>query len=578
MTFTPSKLLALAGLLTALPAVVQAQTTRPTNRGKIEEAEIEIVKERVNQLPEAARNFEKIKVEAPAKTGAKVNYTYPDFRLPADLLNPSVRVLTIRQEEPALQTGNYVKVGVGNYATFLGRAHLHNTRSNSASYGLDLNHLASARGPVDKDNSGQSRTSLDLHGETYSGTTALGGKVELGRERYNFYGYDRNVRVLPEADDLKQTFTRAGAKVYARNRATDAQFQYDLGLGFRHWNDRFEANENNIYAELRSTYVLGETSRVTVNGDFSYISFEDSLKYSRPYFQITPAFEANLNRLAVSVGATIGYTGDTIRQAQQLNVFPAIRLAYTVTEDKFVAFAGLGGAVQRVTMYDLTTENPWLAPNQRVSDTRRGPTLYFGFNATPARALEVNARVTLSNDRTLYFYENAGYIERGIINNGVYRGDSTKFNLVYDKRATQLLNVHGEIIYNAAEKTRVGFKADYNSYNVKTLAQPYHRPAFQSVLFATHNLYDKLLLGAELYTYSSSYGSGYDLVSGNVGYRKVARHTDSVIDLNLRGDYRIMEKLSIFAMGNNLVGGQYERFLNYPVKGANVLVGATYDF
>ncbi|UOQ68359.1 hypothetical protein [Hymenobacter volaticus] len=577
MTFTPSKLLALAGLLTTVPVVVQAQTTRPTNRGKIEEAEIEIVKERVNQLPEATRNFEKIKVEAPAKTGAKVNYTYPDFRLPADLLNPSVRVLTIRQEEPTLQTGNYVKAGVGNYATFLGRLHLHNTRSNSASYGLDLNHLASARGPVDKDNSSQSRTNLDFHGETYSGTTALGGKLEIGRERYNFYGYNRNVTVLPEADNIKQTFTRVGAKVYARNRATDAQFQYDLGVGYRHWNDRFKAKENNIYAELRSAYVLGETSRVTVNGDFSYISFEDSLKYSRPYFQITPAFEANLNRLVVSVGATLGYTGDTIRQAQQLNVYPAIRLAYTVTEDKFVAFAGLGGAIQRVTMYDLTTENPWLAPNQRVSDTRRGPTLYVGFNATPARSLEVNARVTLSNDRTLYFYENAGYIQPGVVG-GLYRGDSTKFNLVYDKKATQLFNVHGEIIYNAVEKTRVGLKFDYNGYNVKTLAQPYHRPAFQTVLFATHNLYDKLLLGAELYTYSSSYGTGYDYQSSAVGYRKVARPTDSVVDLNLRADYRIMEKLSIFAMGNNLIGGQYERFLNYPVKGANVLLGATYDF
>ncbi|MDF7811509.1 hypothetical protein [Hymenobacter sp. YC55] len=577
MTFTPSKLLALAGLLTTVPVVVQAQTTRPTNRGKIEEAEIEIVKERVNQLPEAARNFEKIKVEAPGKTGTKVNYTYPDFRLPADLLNPSVRVLTIRQEEPALQTGNYVKAGVGNYATFLGRVHLHNTRSNSASYGLDLNHLASGRGPVDKDNSGQSRTSFDLHGETYSGTTALGGKLELGRERYNFYGYNRNVAVLPEADNLKQTFTRVGAKVYARNRAADAQFQYDLGVGYRHWNDRFKAKENNIYAELRSAYVLSETSRVTVNGDFSYISFEDSLKYSRPYFQITPAFEANLNRLAVSVGATLGYTGDTIRQAQQLNVYPAIRLAYTVTEDKFVAFAGLGGAVQRVTMYDLTTENPWLAPNQRVSDTRRGPTLFVGFNATPVRSLEVNARVTLSNDRTLYFYENAGYIVPGVIG-GLYRGDSTKFNLVYDKKATQLFNAHGEVIYNAAEKTRVGLKLDYNGYNVKTLAQPYHRPAFQSVLFATHNLYDKLLLGAELYTYSSSYGTSYDMGTAAVGYRKVPRRTDSVVDLNLRGDYRIMEKLSIFAMGNNLIGGQYERFLNYPVKGANVLLGATYDF
>jgi hypothetical protein len=567
MTLHPSKLLALAGLLASVPAAAQAQPTRPGTRGKIEEAEIEIVKERVNQLPEAARNFEKIKVTPPAKTAGKVAYTYPDFRLPADLLNPSVRVLTIRQEELAPQTGNYLKAGVGNYGTFLGRAHLHNTRSTTASYGIDLNHLSSARGPIDKKNSGQSRTTLDLNGETYSGTTALGAKVELGRERYNFYGYNRDVARLPIADTLKQTFSRAGIKVYARNRATDAQLQYDVSLGFRHWNDNFNAKENNLYGEVRTAYVLGETSKVSVNGDFSFISFEDSLKYNRPFFQVTPAYELTLNRLAVSVGASIGYTGDTIRRAPQFKVYPAVRVGYTVTEDKFVVFAGLGGGIQRVTMYDLTTENPWLAPNQRVADTRRGPTLYVGFNSTPARNLEFNARVTLSNDRNLYFYNNS-------------RRDSTKFDLVYDKKSTQLFNAHGEVIYNAAEKTRIGVKLDYNGYNVKTLNEAFHRPAFQSALFATHNVYDKLLIGAELYTYSSSYGSSYRRAAGStlLAKREYVRPTDSVVDLNLRADYRIMEKLSIFAMGNNLIGGQYERFLNYPVKGANVLLGATYDF
>ncbi|MDB5236678.1 MAG: hypothetical protein JWR44_3671, partial [Hymenobacter sp.] len=42
-----------------------AQPTKPkTKTGQIEEAEIEIVKERVNQPPEATRNFDKIKLPA----------------------------------------------------------------------------------------------------------------------------------------------------------------------------------------------------------------------------------------------------------------------------------------------------------------------------------------------------------------------------------------------------------------------------------------------------------------------------------------------------------------------------------
>ncbi|GAA4007874.1 TonB-dependent receptor [Hymenobacter fastidiosus] len=556
-------------LAAAAPLTTQAQrTTRPG--GKIEDAEIEIVKERVNQLPEATRNFEKIRIDAPTKQAGKVTYTYPDFRLPADRLNPSVRVLTIRQEELTLQTGNYVKAGLGNYGTTYGKIYLHNTRSDAASYGLDFSHMASANGPIDKKNSGFSQNSLGLNGETYRGPMTLGAKVDLGRERYNFYGYNRNtLKLPPETDSLKQVFYRAAAKVYARNRAADAAFQYEASLGFNYWKDNFEATESNVHAGLRSGYALSEKSRVSVNGDVSFISQKDSAySVSRPFVQVTPAYELTLNRLNVSVGATLGYTGDTIRRVQQFNVYPAIRLGYTLVEDKFVAFAGLGGALQRVTLYDLSTENQWLASRQRVADTHRGPTVYFGFNATPARALAVNAKVTLSNDRNLYFYKNA-------------LRDSTRFDLVYDQKATQLVNIHGEILYNAAEQVRIGFKADYNGYKVKSLAKAYHRPAFQSTLFATYNMYGKLLLGAELYTYSASFGSSTrkaTVFDPPVLYREIPTATDAVIDLNLRADYRIMENLSIFASGNNLLNRKYERFLNYPVKGLNVLAGVTYDF
>ncbi|MCB2376980.1 hypothetical protein LGH70_05270 [Hymenobacter sp. BT635] len=566
MTLHCSKLLPLAVLLAAAPSLAWAQKTGKTG-GKIEDAEIEIVKERVNQLPEATRNFEKIKIEAPAKQAGQVTYTYPDFKLPADRLNPSIRVLSIQQEELAPQSGNFLKGAIGNYGTFYGKAYLHNTRSETASYGLDFSHISSANGPVDKKNSGSSQTSLGLSGETYNGPMTLGAKLDLGRERYNFYGYNRETRRLPPpTDSLKQVFSRAAVKLFARNQAADAPLQYDFGVGFNYWKDNFQASESNFNASLRSGYTLGEKSRVSVLGDLSLVSYKDSLKVSRPFVQITPAYELSLDRLALSIGATVGYTGDTIRRAPQFNVYPAVRLGYTVTEDKFVVFAGLGGGLQRVTMYDLTTENPWLAPNQRVADTHRGPTVYFGFNSTPARALSVNAKVTLSNDRNLYFYNNN-------------RRDSTKFDLVYDGKATQLINVHGEILYNAAEQVRVGFKADYNGYKTRTLAEAFHRPAFQSTLFGSYNMYDKLLLGAELYTYSSSYGSGYvrRLVDGRQ-LGQVVRPTDTVIDLNLRADYRIMENLSIFALGNNLLGRKYERFLNYPVKGFNVLAGVTYDF
>jgi len=586
----PRKAASLAGLVVGVALVlggnpaVQAQPTKGKTTGKIEEAEIEIVKERVNQLPEATRNFDKIKLPTPPRTDRKVAYTFPDFRLPADRLNPSVKVLTIRAEEPTPLTGNFVKAGLGNYGTFYGRGYFHSTRDTDHSYGVDIKHVNSLNGPVDGKNSSVAQTSAHLMGELYRGTGAFGATLDFGRERYNFYGYNRAANAptppaAPEASDIKQVFNRFGVKAYAHNRAPDQVLQYDAGIGYQYWADNFAASENNVVLNAKVGYALGDASRVTVAADASFIADKDQASVSvrqpappllartRTFVQATPAYEFVNKNIAFSLGATLGYSSDTATSVSKAVVYPAVRLGYTVEPEKFMVYAGLGGALQRVTRYDLSTENPWLNRGLNVADTHRGPTIYAGFTSTPARGLEFNARATYARDRNLYFY----------LNNAI---DPTKFDLVYDQNATGVLNIHGELLYNAAEKFRLGTRLDYNKYALKNLPEPFHRPEFQGSVFGTYNVFDKLMLGVEGYFYSASYGISYRpaATTGAARPPDYYRATDPIVDLNLRADYRVTPKISIFVMGNNLVNQQYQRFYAYPVKGINVLGGATYSF
>ena len=581
--------LALAAVLVggAVPtASAQTQPSKGKYKGNIEEAEIEIVKERVNQLPEATRNFDKVKLPAAPKTDRKVAYTFPEFRLPADRLAPSVKVLTIRAEEPAPLSGNFVKAAIGNYGTLYGRGYFHSTRNTDHAYGADFKHISSVNGPVDGKNSRMSETSAHLMGELYRGTAAFGANVDLGRERYNFYGYEKAANgrpvPIPEAGDIKQVFDRFAIKAYAHNRAPDQQLTYDAGIGYRYWADNFSASENDVRLNAKVGYALGETSRVTVAADASFISDKSAtsgavilpvpgpalnLTRSRTFIQATPAYAFVNKNIAFSVGATLGYSSDTATSVSRGIIYPAIRLGYTVEPEKFMVYAGLGGALQRVTRYDLSTENPWLNSTLNMADTHRGPTIYAGFTSTPARGLELNVKATYARDRNLYFY----------LNNPV---DPTRFDLVYDQNATGVLNIHGEVLYNAAEKFRLGTRLDYNKYALKNLPQPFHRPEFQGSVFGTYNVFDKLMLGVEGYFYAASYGISY-LPATRQGEPRLAdfyRATDPIIDLNLRADYRITPKISIFAMGNNLANRQYQRFYGYPVKGINVLGGATYTF
>lgn len=555
----------LAAVAGALPAAAQAQPAKPRKGGTIQEAEIEIVKDRVNELGTATRNFDKIAVPAPPKSTRAATYTYPDFRLPPDRLVPSVRVLTIKQEELTPLYGNFLKAGIGNYGTFYGRAYLHSARSADHSYGLDLKHVNSLNGPVDGKNSGVSQTSAALTGELYKGNAAFGGALDVSRERYNFYGYTGPAASplplpTPDAGDIKQVFTRVGARAYARNQAPGAALQYEVGVGYKYWKDNYTATESNVLLNARLGYALSTTSRFGLNADASFITDQDSLSRTRNFVQATPAYEFTAGPLAVSLGLTLGYSSDALNGVSRGAVYPALRATYAVVPDQFSVYGGFGGAIQRVTRNDLTAENPWLNRNVFVADSRRGPTGYLGFTSAPARGLELNGRFTVGTDKNLYFY----------LNDPLHQD---KFNLVYDDRATFNANVHGEALYSAGDKLRLGARADYNYYGTHALAQPFGRPEFQATVFGTYNASDKLLLGVETYFYSANYGISY----AN-GLADFYRATTPIYDLNLRADYRITSNLSIFAMGNNLANRQYQQFYRYPVKGINVLGGATYAF
>ena len=556
----------LSGAL-ALGAHAQGQPGKGKARGTIQDAEIEIVKDRVNTLPEATRNFEKIRLAPPPRPTRPVTYTYPDFRLPATRLSPLVQVLTVAQEELEPLTGNYLRLGFGNYGSVYGRAHLHPVRNEQYSYGLDVRHNSARTGPVDGQNSGASQTSVALTGEYYLGATALGASLDYAHDRYNFYGYDASkLAATPESDALKQTFNRFGARAYARNRAPDAQLTYEVGVGYRRFSDYFGVSENNLLLDAKAGYALGETSRVTLDAQGSFISDKQPVGTTRTrnFFQATPAYVlTGKTGLTLTLGATLGYSSDVLNGSGKGIINPAVRLGYAVVPEKFVVYGGLGGAIQRVTRYDLSQENPWLAPGQTVLDTHAGPTVYGGFTSTPVSGLELAARATFGRSRNLYFYRNS-------------LADTSKFDLVYDSTTINVVNVHAEALYSASEKVRVGFKADYNHYGVKSLAQAYGRPAFLGTLYATYNIFDKLLLGATFYYYSPNYGASY--IDGGLLRTAISRRTNSVIDLSLRADYRLTPKFSIFALGNNLTNRHYQRYLNYQSQGINVIGGLTYSF
>ena len=540
---------------------VFAQTEE--REGRLEDTEIVVEKDRVIELPEAARNYQKIHIEPPAVLDRTIKYSFNDYKLPNQNIRLAMRVLTIKQEELAPLDGNYVKAGFGNYLTGYLKGHFHNTRSKDYNFGADVSHISSGRGPVGIPGinySGVSNSRLGLNGEMFLNQVTVGGKLHYGRDKHYFYGFNPDQEDF-EKEDLKQVFNRIGAHAYLKTNQAEALLQFNAGLGFQYLRNSYNARESNFNVNVTSAYFLDKFSQLRVDSDLSLVSYTDTMSQSRAFFKLRPRYERDMDLLKISVGATIAYTGDTVNSARKFNFYPALQADFQAIGNRLILFAGLGGDLHRVTLNDLTQENPFLAPNLRIADTNKGLDLYAGFTGNVTKELQFAGRVAYQSFRNLYFYNNS-------------HSDSAKFELVYDDGTTGVVNVHGEITFNASETVRVGVKADYNSYKMASLEKPFHRPALQATAFGSVNLGDKIFINSELYYIGSTHATVFRPQSGT----EVLRQTDTIIDLNLKGDYRFSNNFSSFVMANNLFAQKYQRFLNYPYKGLNVIAGVTYSF
>ena len=213
--------------------------------------------------------------------------------------------------------------------------------------------------------------------------------------------------------------------------------------------------------------------------------------------------------------------------------------------------------------YLFDRHNRWdiLANSIKYCQDNKGLELYGGFSANIANYVHLTGRVAYQNFRNLYFYTNSPT-------------DASKFDLVYDDGITNVLNFYAEAVFNYSDELRLGLKTDYNKYSTASLEKAFHRPELKSTIFATYNFYDKILFNSELYYIGSSYGGVRYLPAGG----KELTETDTIVDLNLKADYKFSNRFTVFLMGNNLLAKKYERFVNYPVKSLNLIGGVTYSF
>lgn len=533
-----------------LPSIAQKGNWEGDKEGELEAVEIEIVNEREITLPKASRNFEKIPPRPAEAIKPPITYDFRAFSFQTPTINAALRPLKLKQEGQASIYNNYVSAGYGNYANPFLEAFVTSGRSKTKLLGAHAYYNNAIKGPVDGRNSGSGMYGLSFFGQSFSEVLSFTANAGFENRSTHFYGYDPGTDV--EAADIRQAINLFKLGLTLAN-ARNSNFSYKLGGRFSYLGDKYEARESEIGFDLTSYYRIDDDQRIKLNADYFLISRKDEAVEVTPrnLFRVNAGYEfIAVEDLKVSAGVVVAYEDDKIDN-KEIHVYPDLKATYKLSPS-VDAIGSLTGGIEKVSLQTLTNENLWLAPNVDIYHTNKMFDFLLGVNAKLSNKVSTSAGWTLASLKNWYSYVN---------------DPDAKFSVDYNTGSTQRTNLFVALNYTQHD-AKFMLRGDLYDYSKKD--KVFHRPTYKVTTNASYKLYEKMLFKLDLIAQG-----GMKAIDPNTSDIVTV---DPAFDLNFRAEYLFSESLSFFLQFNNITGNKYPVFLNYPVRGFQVLGGVTWSF
>ena len=473
---------------------------------------------------------------------------------------------------------NYLTLAAGNYGTVNAELFVTENISNTDYFGGSLRH-SSSQGGIDGvflDDKFMN-TTLDL---TYgSRTNTMNWNADLGYQHqiYNWYGFYPGT-ITPETlatIDEQQTYHTlyVGGRLGLNNILKESSVKFT-----RFW-DAYGSAENRFVAKPSLEFDIVEQK---IKADFvlDYISgsFDKNMvgnagiKYGFTNVGFQPSIKIQKDDLTVNAGVGFFYSAAQEQGESKFFIYPQVTGSYRVVGDLMIFYAGLEGGLKQNSYRDFVQENFFVSPTLVVAPTDQKYDIYVGLKGKLANSVSYNIRGSYVNEDNRALFKSNGY-EELVGFEGYQYGNS--FNVVYDKLKT--VSFFGELKADFSKNVAFGINGTFSSYSTDVENEAWNLPALKLGASLDVNITQKWYAGTNVFF---------------VGERKDFAHfasltqptfdtevtLDSFFDLNAHIGYKHSERLTFFLKGNNLANQDYQRWLNFPVQGLQVLGGANYKF
>lgn len=481
---------------------------------------------------------------------------------------------------------NYATIAGGNYGTLNAELFVNQELESNDYVGGMFRHFSSQGGINNiKLDDWFYDTALDaFYGANYDN---MSWNIDLGYQNqvYNWYGLPMDFgSTLTPADrnnliagiDSKHAYN--GISLGGKMQFNEGAFK-ELSMKYSHFTDSFDSAENRFYIkpslrfDVSDQFVKTDIIVDYVGGTFDK-NYENNniekLEYGFTNIGIAPSLNLQENGWDVSLGAKLFYSMDREGSDNKFLVYPNINVSYPVVEDLMIFYAGAEGSLEQNSYMDFAKENPFLSPTLAVAPTDRQYDIFAGLKGKLASSVSYNIKGSYVNERNKALYRSNDYTENAT-NEDYAFGNS--FQVIYDDVRT--FRFSGDLKADFSQNVSFGIGGIFSSYKNSTEQEAWNLPTVEVNSSLDFNITPKWYAGAKVFYVGErkDMQSNTDLVSEGTPVK-----LGSYFDVNSHVGYKYNSQLTGFLKLNNMTNKSYQKWMNYPVQGFQVLVGVNYKF
>lgn len=538
---------------------INAQTSRDSIKN-IGDENIVVVKDYQPTLSDAVKISNLPAADTTTARELNLSYNIDPKRTETPFNTTPIKPVKIKDDEIKLLHRGYIRGGYGTHNTPYAEIFYNALRSKEFDAGVHFKHLSSTGSIKDYGKTDNSNNSLELFGKKFTESGTLKTAINLDRQVYHYYGYDRQATVYSKAE-TRQMFTGINGNIGFDNLShTESTYRFDAGIsfyGYRGKRDFGKTGESNFAlngtvkrlianrdasADVKIDYTRTNLPVDSINGKNTIVGIYPRYTFEFPTFRliggINTEWEANLN--------------------PKFHLYPHVEARYKLASDVLMIHAQISGGMQKNSYKSLTGINPFTGDNVMTGNTNNKLDVSGGLN------IKLDKEILFSASASFNRLKNAVYF----VNDSSSALDYTTFSTVYSD--ADVIKINGELIFERNEKFSAHIGASYTNDKPDQLAKAWFVPAMAVNLGGYYVMRDKIIIKTDLYYRGERFAAAYD----GSGFQKIKGYFDA----NLNLEYRYSKMLSVFAAVNNIGSVQYFNWYNYPSYRFQVMGGATFSF